>query len=144
MVLVEAMMFPHAPTFLNSVFGKDECVTATEHEPDQRRHPRYDIELEGTLHWRGETMPCRVRNISAGGALIKVEKTLRPGHRVTVEIPEIGKMTGRVVRMMWKLVGISMEDGEAEIDTFMVEWLAWSNGWHGRMAGAGVQGCPSP
>ena len=116
-------MFPHTLPFLKSVLGEDEGVTAVEDEPDQRRHPRYDIPLEGARHWRGETMPCRMRNISAGGALIEVERTLRPGHRVTVEIPEIGEMTGRVVRMMWKLVGISMEEGGAAADAFIVEWL---------------------
>jgi hypothetical protein len=116
-------MFPQGLPFLKSVLGKDEGVTVVENEPDQRRHPRYDIPLEGTLHWRGETMPCRVRNLSVGGALIEVEKTLRPGHQVTVEIPEIGKMTGRVVRMIWKLVGISIEEGEPEIDAFLVQWL---------------------
>ena len=117
-------MFPYARPVLNSVAGEDEPVTVMGGQPDQRRHPRYDIPLEGSLRWRGETMPFRMRNISASGALIEVEKTLRPGHRVTVEIPEIGEMNGRVVRMMWKLVGISMEDGEAAIDAFIGDWLA--------------------
>ena len=89
----------------------------------RRRHPRHDIPLEGTLHSRGETMPCQIRNISAGGALIQVEANLRPGHHVAVEIPEIGKLAGRVVRVIWKLAGISLEEGEAEVDAFIVEWL---------------------
>ena len=94
-----------------------------DNEKDHRRHPRHDIPLEGTLHVRGETMPCRVRNISGGGALVEVETNLRPGHSVDVEIPEIGKMTGRVVRVFWKLAGIALEQDEAKIDSFIVEWL---------------------
>ena len=94
-----------------------------DNETDRRRDHRHDIPLEGTLQWRGEVVPCRVRNLSASGALIEVETTLRPGHHVTVEIPEIGKMTGRVVRMIWKLAGIALEEGKEEVDAFIVEWL---------------------
>ena len=92
-------------------------------ETDKRRHPRHDIPLEGILYYRGETMPCQVRNISAGGALIKVEANIRPGHYVSVEIPETLKMAGRVVRLIWKHAGISLEEGEAEVEAFIVEWL---------------------
>ena len=94
-----------------------------DYQTDHRRHPRYDIPLEGILHYRGETMPCQVRNISAGGALIKVEANIRPGHYVSVEIPETLKMAGRVVRLIWKHAGISLEEGEAEVEAFIVEWL---------------------
>ncbi len=93
------------------------------HQIDHRQDPRYDIPLEGILHSRGEAMPCSVRNISAGGALIRTEANLRPGHYVSVEISEIGKMSGRVVRVIWKLPGISLEEGEAEVEAFLVEWL---------------------
>ncbi len=93
------------------------------HQIDHRQHPRYDIPLEGILHSRGESMPCSVRNISAGGALIRTEVNLRPGHYVSVEIPEIGKMSGRVVRVIWKLAAISWEEGKTEVDAFLVEWL---------------------
>jgi len=93
------------------------------HQIDHRQHPRYDIPLEGILHSRGEAMPCSVRNISAGGALIRTEANLRPGQYVSVEISEIGKMSGRVVRVIWKLAAISLEEGKAEVDAFLVEWL---------------------
>ena len=94
-----------------------------DNENNRRRHSRHDIPLEGKLTWRGQSMPCQVRNLSAGGALVEVESTLRPGHLITIEVPELGKMTGRVVRMIWKLAGISLEEGEAEVDAFIVEWL---------------------
>jgi hypothetical protein len=64
-----------------------------------------------------------VRNISAGGALVEVQTTLRPGQAIDVEIPELGKMPGRVVRVFWKLAGISLDQDEGKIDSFIVEWL---------------------
>ena len=95
----------------------------TDIQTDNRQHPRYDIPLEGILHSRGETMPCWVRNISVGGALLRVEANLRPGHYISVEIPEIGTMAGRVVRVIWRHMAMSLEEGEAEVDAFLVEWL---------------------
>ena len=93
------------------------------HQIDHRQHPRYDIPLEGILHSRGEAMPCSIRNISAGGALIRTEANLRPGHYVSVETSEFGKMSGRVVRVIWNFAAISLEGGKTEVDAFLVEWL---------------------
>lgn len=94
-----------------------------EDETDKRRHPRHEVPLAGTLHSRGDTTPCQIRNISASGALIQVDVNLRPGHYVTVETPEIGKMGGRVVRVIWRHAGISLEEGNQEVEGFLVEWL---------------------
>ncbi len=68
-------------------------------------------------------MPCQIRNISATGALVQVDASLRPGHFVSLEIPELGKMGGRVVRLIWKHAGITLEECETEINGFIVEWL---------------------
>ncbi|MDX1485103.1 MAG: PilZ domain-containing protein [Alphaproteobacteria bacterium] len=92
-------------------------------DSDRRRHPRHDIPIEGTLHSRGEESPCRVRNLSPGGALIEVETSLRPGHFVAVELPEMGKLSGRVVRVIWRLAAISLEEGEEKVEAYIVEWL---------------------
>ena len=94
-----------------------------DNETENRRNPRHEIPLQGTLHSRGQATPCRVRNISAGGALIEVETNLRPGQGIDVEIPELGKMAGRVVRVFWKLAGVSLDQDEGKIDSFIVEWL---------------------
>ena len=93
------------------------------HQIDQRQHPRYDIPLEGILHSRGEAMSCSVRNISVGGALIRTEANLRPGHAMDLEIPELGKMAGRVVRVNWNSAGISLKNDEATMDAFIVDRL---------------------
>jgi hypothetical protein len=90
---------------------------------DKRRHPRHEIPVEGTLIAHGEEVPCKVRNISAGGALLEVGIPLRPGHLVTIDLPGIGRNTARVVRVIWKFAAVSMEGGEKEIEAFIVEWL---------------------
>jgi hypothetical protein len=95
----------------------------TENEIENRRHPRHEIPLEGTLRAGSVVVPCRVRNISAGGALIEIEHQLRVAHLVTIEIPEIGRMTARVARVSWKFTGLSLVDGEEAVDAFIVEWL---------------------
>lgn len=93
-----------------------------DNQSDNRRHPRHEIPLEGTLHSRGQALPCRVRNISTGGALVEVQTNLRPGQAIDVEVPELGKMAGRVVRVFWKLAGISLDQDEGKVDSFIVEW----------------------
>jgi len=91
---------------------------------DQRRHPRHDIPMEGFLHAGGVVVPCRVQNISAGGALVEVEARLRLGDWATIKIPEFGSMTGRVARVTSTFIGLSFSDGEAAVDAFILEWLA--------------------
>lgn len=93
-----------------------------EEENDKRRYPRHEIPLSGTIHYRGETMPCFIRNISASGALLQVDANLRPGHYVSVDVPEIGKFGGRVVRVLWKHAAMNFEEGKAEVEGFLVEW----------------------
>ena len=92
-------------------------------DPDKRQHPRHEIPLEGTLRSGGNQAPCMVRNLSAGGALLEVDLPLRPGHLITVDIPEIGAHNARVVRVIWKFAAVALEGGEKEIEGFIVEWM---------------------
>jgi hypothetical protein len=91
--------------------------------PEKRQHPRHEIPLEGVLRSGGNEAPCKVRNLSAGGALLEVDLALRPGHLVTVDIPEIGAHSARVVRVIWKFAAVALQDGEKEVEGFIVEWL---------------------
>lgn len=91
--------------------------------PDKRRHPRHEIPIEGTLKSGGNEAPCKVRNLSAGGALLEVDLPLRPGHLVTVDLPDIGAHSARVVRVIWKFAAVALESGEKEVEGFIVEWL---------------------
>ncbi|HSR55746.1 MAG TPA: PilZ domain-containing protein [Alphaproteobacteria bacterium] len=97
-------------------------------ESDKRRHPRHEIPIEGVLRSGGQEAPCKVRNMSAGGALLEVEIPLRPGHLVTVDLPDIGSHEARVVRILWKFAAVEMESGEKEIEAFIVEWLQNEDG----------------
>ena len=90
---------------------------------DKRQHPRHEIPVEGTLHAGSDEAPCKVRNISAGGALVEVDIPLRPGHMVTIDLPDVGSHNARVVRVVWKFAALSLESGEKEIEAFIVEWL---------------------
>jgi hypothetical protein len=100
---------------------RDSKMTLTGGE--KRQHPRFEIPLEGVIHTTNADAPFRVRNISAGGALIEVEANLRPGHLVKIEIPEIGQFNARMTRMNWKFAGISLVDGEKEVGAFISSWL---------------------
>lgn len=93
-------------------------------ENDNRRHPRYEVPLKGTLHVRDDDWPCTVRNISVGGALVEADAPLRVGHLITVDIDEIGRLKGRVTRTIWKFAGLALEEGEKRVEAFLVEWLA--------------------
>lgn len=90
---------------------------------EKRQHPRFEIPLEGLVHAANTDAPFRVRNISAGGALIEVEANLRPGHLIRIEIPEIGMFNARMTRMNWKFAGICLEDGQEEVGAFISGWL---------------------
>jgi len=95
----------------------------THADSEKRQHPRYEIPLEGIVHSGSGDAPCRVRNISVGGALIEVEAGLRPGHLIKVEIPEIGLMNARMTRMNWKFAAIHLEDGQEKVSNFIDEWV---------------------
>lgn len=90
---------------------------------EKRQHPRYEIPLGGMLHAPTGDAPFQVRNISAGGALIEVETSLRPGHLIRLEIPEIGTVNGRMTRMNWKFAGIALADGQDKVGAFIDRWL---------------------
>ncbi|MDH3241927.1 MAG: PilZ domain-containing protein [Alphaproteobacteria bacterium] len=91
---------------------------------EQRRHHRHDIPMAGSLHAAGVVVPCRIRNISASGALVEAEVRLRLGDWATIKIPDFGSMTGRIVRVTSTFFGLSFSDGEAAVDAFILEWLA--------------------
>ncbi|MDH3240930.1 MAG: PilZ domain-containing protein [Alphaproteobacteria bacterium] len=96
----------------------------------RRQHPRFEIPLEGVVRKGEKTVPFRLRNISAGGALIEIDSAdlfelnahLRIGHSATMEIPDIGTFKARPTRMHWKFAGFSFENGNAEIGAFIKHW----------------------
>lgn len=96
----------------------------------KRRHPRIEIPLEGIVHKGHKSAPCRLRNISGGGALIEIDpnalieigSSLRVGQPMKVEIPEIGTFQAHPTRMYWKFAGMSFEEGTEKVSTFIAHW----------------------
>jgi len=96
----------------------------------RRQDSRHEIPLEGIVRKGEKSIPCRLRNISAGGALIEIDTSdlfelnahLRIGHSATLEIPSIGTFKAHPTRMHWKFAGFAFEDGSAEIGAFIKHW----------------------
>ena len=112
-------LFLHALKDIGQSWGVKMTHTGNE----RRRHPRFEIPLEGELHMGNGAAPFRVRNLSSGGALIDVEADLRLGHLIRLEIPEIGMLTARTMRIHWKFSGVSLVEGGDKVSAFIGEWL---------------------
>jgi diguanylate cyclase (GGDEF)-like protein len=88
------------------IFGKpvpaDEALAlATESRPTAEvvgfsRPPRHRLIRNGILHWEGRALPVRLRNISAGGAMIECDRRLAPGTPVELDLDEAGTLAAEV------------------------------------------------
>ncbi|HEU0097810.1 MAG TPA: EAL domain-containing protein [Allosphingosinicella sp.] len=80
----------------------DEALRlATESRPTAEvvgfsRPPRHRLIRNGRLLWEGRTLPVRLRNISAGGAMIECESQLEPGTPVELDLSEAGTLAAEV------------------------------------------------
>jgi diguanylate cyclase (GGDEF)-like protein len=80
----------------------DEALAlATESRPSAEvigfsRPPRHRLIRNGRLLWEGRTLPVRLRNISAGGAMIECDNELEPGTPVELDLSEAGTLTAEV------------------------------------------------
>jgi diguanylate cyclase (GGDEF)-like protein len=80
----------------------DEALKlATESRPSAEvvgfsRPPRHRLIRNGRLIWEGRTLPVRLRNISAGGAMIESDRTLEPGTPVELDLDEAGTLAAEV------------------------------------------------
>lgn len=96
----------------------------------RRKHPRFEIPLDGVIRKGDVTVPCRVRNLSAAGALIEIDSSalfelnasLRIGHAADVDIPSIGTIKARPTRMHWRFAGLAFEDGSDQVGAFINQW----------------------
>lgn len=57
-------------------------------EIGQSRPPRHRLIRRGRLRWNGGTVEVRLRNISAGGAMVESPRTLPPGEKVALDLSE--------------------------------------------------------
>jgi hypothetical protein len=80
---------------------EEALALATESRPSAEvigfsRPPRHRLIRNGRLLWQGRTVPVRLRNISAGGAMIECDSELEPGSPVELDLAEAGTLPAEV------------------------------------------------
>jgi hypothetical protein len=74
---------------------------------DRRAFPRYAIDLPANLSINGTSAPCHLVDISASGALLRTDRKLGVGDRISVDLPHCGPTIGTVVRLTPSHVAVS-------------------------------------
>lgn len=76
---------------------------------DMRECPRYDVELWADIEVNGRSLPVRVHDISESGVRLAKRPELTEGVPVTVTIPGLHPVSGKVVREHDTTVGCCFE-----------------------------------
>jgi len=74
---------------------------------DRRTFPRYAVDLPAHLSINGKSAPCQLVDISSSGALLRTDRRLGIGDRVSVDLPHCGPTIGTVVRLTPSHVAVS-------------------------------------
>ena len=74
---------------------------------DRRAFPRYVVDLPAHLSINGKSAPCQLVDISASGALLRTDRRLGIGDRISVDLPHCGPTIGTVVRLTPSHVAVS-------------------------------------
>jgi hypothetical protein len=74
---------------------------------DRRAYPRFSVDVPAHLSVNGHSAPCRLVDVSAGGALIRTKRQLSMGDMVSVDLPHCGPTIGTVVRLTPSHVAVS-------------------------------------
>lgn len=74
---------------------------------DRRAFPRYSVDLPAFLSVNGQSAPCKLVDVSAGGALLRTDRQVRVGDMVSVDLPHCGPTIGTVVRLTPSHVAVS-------------------------------------
>lgn len=74
---------------------------------DRRAFPRFSVDLPAHLSVNGRSAPCRLVDVSAGGALIRTKRQVAVGDLVSVDLPHCGPTIGTVVRLTPSHVAVS-------------------------------------
>jgi hypothetical protein len=74
---------------------------------DRRAFPRYAIDLPAYLSINGQSAPCKLVDVSAGGALLHTDRHVAVGDLVSVDLPHCGPAIGTVVRLTPSHVAVS-------------------------------------
>jgi diguanylate cyclase (GGDEF)-like protein len=87
--------------FARPMPAEEALALATESRPSAEvvgfsRPPRHRLIRNGSLRWKGRTLPVRLRNISAGGAMIECDNPLEVGTPVELDLAEAGTLPAEV------------------------------------------------
>ncbi|HEV8388255.1 MAG TPA: PilZ domain-containing protein [Dongiaceae bacterium] len=74
---------------------------------DRRAFPRYAVDLPAHLSINGKSAPCHLIDVSASGALLRTDRRLGVGDRISVDLPHCGPTIGTVVRLTPSHVAVS-------------------------------------
>jgi PilZ domain len=74
---------------------------------DRRAFPRYAVDLPANLSINGKSAPCHLVDVSASGALLRTDRRLGVGDRISVDMPHCGPTIGTVVRLTPSHVAVS-------------------------------------
>jgi hypothetical protein len=74
---------------------------------DRRAFPRYAVDLPAHLSVNGTSAPCHLVDVSASGALLRTDRRLGVGDRISVDLPHCGPTIGTVVRLTPSHVAVS-------------------------------------
>ena len=77
---------------------------------DRRKHPRKRVVWPATLETVRGKIPCRVSNISPGGARLRVDEPILVGEYVTLAIPAHGEFEGIVAWQRDSVIGLQFGD----------------------------------
>lgn len=77
---------------------------------DRQQHPRYSTLCPGTFYVGDREVDCKVLNISAGGAKVRLAEPVEIDSQVRVQIDRVGEFSGRVAWCNGTTLGIEFHD----------------------------------
>lgn len=104
------MSMPSLQTTPAAAFGRKAKSLASRLVPDRRRHKRVAVTLLGRfMRENRQEYPCKLHDISVGGAAIKSPVELALGERIVAYFDHIGGIEGEVVRIMEDGTGFGLK-----------------------------------
>jgi hypothetical protein len=92
-----------------------EVVENPRTNKEQRKHPRTAVLWSGRLHAGAKGANCRVLNISAAGAKVRLLEPLPPAPVVSLRIERFGEFPGDVIWREDDFLGIKFRDDPEDI-----------------------------
>ncbi len=86
----------------------------------RRTQARAETSFEATLRHDGEEYPCKVVDISSGGAKIGLADPPENGATVSLRIEPFGKIMGRVVWSGKDSAGVRFTDSAGEVGEILL------------------------